>query len=204
MFATVNESAHQTPHRKRRQVIYAILPFFLLLLCLTGLNLVGQWSAEATSLAGESGGEITAVATPPSLTSSNLPATPSPTAPPPTTTPAPTPTPTLPPDAIIQLLGPPDGSVLNSGTPLSLYWNWPYSLDEGQIFVVYLGANGQETRVGALSEANMGQGYHWLIPPDELTVLGAEGVWQVRLEATPAGTVLLRSEQRSFRLLPSP
>jgi hypothetical protein len=86
--------------------------------------------------------------------------------------------------------------------PLSLYAGWSLPLTEDQTLVLYVQANGEETPVGALSEANMGQSYRWQIQPNQLADLGSEVSWQVRLEVATSGDVLLSSEQRQFRLLP--
>ncbi len=191
---------------KRRRAIYTVTPLLLLVLCLAAINLVPGWAGgQVAGPTGEARDEtVTAVSTTPSATLSasitQLPAATSTAVP--TTTPSPMPSPTLPPDALIQLLGPPEASVLSANTPLSLYWLWALPVNEGQALVVYLQANGQEVRAGALAEANMGAGYRWQISPDQLAALGEQVTWQVRLETVATGDVLLSSEPRTVRLLP--
>jgi hypothetical protein len=186
--------------RKRRQTIYAVLPLLLLLLCLGLVNLLPDDLGGTTAVTppspiiptSQNGGG-------PPLLALTTPAPPSPT-PTPTVTPTATPLPTLPPEAQITLLGPPDGSVLPASAAISLFWTWPLALREGESLVVYLLLGDEERPLSPLIEPNMGRGYYWQLPPAELSSLGDEFRWQVRLESE-TGPPLRLSETRAIRLL---
>lgn len=196
------QPAHMEPQPgRRRQVIYAIIPLIGLLLCLGVINLLPD--GEATGSIGTVAGTATAV---PDTGSPAALATLSPNAPAPTPTPLPTPTPrpTLPPEAAITLLGPPDGSVFPAAAPLPLYWTWPYPLLEDEYFAVYLLAAGSEEQLGVLPEPNLGDGYYWQIQPADLAGLSADLAWQIRLESTLADAPLLISAARTMRLIGNP
>jgi hypothetical protein len=201
----VNETAVPKPMSRRRRAIYVVMPLILLLLCLASINLAAWWQAaetEASLMTTES--EEPKGTPPPTAVSALATLPPTLSTPTPTFSPTPSPTlsPSLPSDAVIHLLGPPNGTVLNATVPLTLYAVWSPPLTEDQTLVLYVQANGEETPVGALSEANMGQSYRWQIQPDQWATLGTEVSWQVRLERVTTGDVLLSSEQRQFRLLP--
>ena len=186
---------------KTRRVIYTIMPLTLLLLCLGLFNFVADAPPEDAAVVVIGGGTAVPANTDPAALvtlappTATAPATPSPT---------PTPLPTLPPDAAITLLGPPDGSVFSPTALLSLYWTWPDPLREDQYFVVYLTGSGGEKRLGDLTEPNLGDGYHWQIQPADLTGLGADFTWQIRLESTLAAAAQLTSEARIVRLIGNP
>lgn len=190
---------------KRRQAIYATLPLLLLLFCLGLVNLlpgdgVGPTavlpltpsSINPTIAISQDGSVLLATAPPPSPTT------------PATATFTPTPLPTLPPEAQIELLGPPDDSVLPADAPVSLFWTWPLDLNEGQRFVVYLLVADEERPLPPLTEPNMGSGYHAQLQPADLSDLGSEFRWQVRLESDANTSPLRASDTRTLRLLSPP
>ncbi|MBK8985578.1 MAG: hypothetical protein IPM39_05785 [Chloroflexi bacterium] len=195
----MTQTTSQEPNlSKVQRVIYTIMPLFLLLLCLGVINFVSdEPAAEMAALV--TGGETAVPLTPIPAAS----ATPPPATTTPTVTPTPTPTalPTLPPEAAITLLGPPDGSVFSAATALSLYWAWPYPLREDQFFAIYLAGSGDERRLGELLEPNLGDNYYWQLRPSDLTGLGADLTWQIRLESTLLPAPQLTSGTRTIRLL---
>lgn len=174
-----------------QRVVYILMPLFLLLLFLGAINL---W-----------GGQETAVSLPPSP----VPATP------PTNTPTPTkaatanaatpltPTPTdqpaalLPTDDII-LLGPPAGSTFPINTTITLFWQWPHLLTDGQQFTVYWQQDAQIQLLGQLTEPNFGDLFQLQTTP---TIAG-NVLWWVSLETSIIQTKQIESSQRSLYIQP--
>lgn len=138
----------------------------------------------------------------PAVTKTTLP----PNAPTPFPTPPSTPTatpyrpPQFPPEAVIQLLGPPPGSLLPASRPVTFYWRWPLPLEEDQELALYLLQDGEEQRLGALSEPNLGALYQLQASPSSPGDAAVNLQWQVRLETTLAPDPLAVSERRPLLL----
>ncbi|MBP6469527.1 MAG: hypothetical protein KBE23_15705 [Chloroflexi bacterium] len=193
------QSSRELTLRKVKRIIYTIMPLALLLLCLGMINLLPTRPTTETNAGGAEGETAVAANTSSAALATLPPPTATPTA---TPLPSPTPLPTLPPEAAINLLGPPNGSVLSAAAPLSLYWTWPYPLRDDTAFAIYLTASGVEQKLGALGEPNLGDySYYWQIQPADLAGLSADLTWQIRLESTLAPTPLLSSETRTVQLI---
>jgi hypothetical protein len=193
------------PNKKRR-IIYALSPLLLLLFGLGLINLIISDGASRGSIVVPTAVSATIISSQPGggavpATSAPLLATAMPS---PAPTATATPLPALPPEARIQLLGPPDGSVLPAIFPISLFWAWPLELREGESLVVYLLLGEEERPLSALSEPNMGSSYQWQIQPADLAGLESEFRWQVRLESDFSAAALRTSDSRSLRLLSVP
>ncbi len=185
------------PDRRRRKLVRTLrVTAPLLFLCLT--LLVANWPFAQPPAAPI---PVAATAVSPAIFPA-LSATP--TAVPPTLTPTPTPTPlptaTLPPEAQIRLFGPPDAALFRAGDTLTVYWQWPYPLDEGRFFrIVFRSAEGEVT-LGEALEPNLGEMFFLQVPVSLLGQTGDSGQWQVQLLAA-SGQLLLSSEPRALRLL---
>lgn len=156
-----------------QRVVYILMPLILLLLFLGVIHL---W-----------GGEETAVSIPPSPTppaTPTSPPTPTETATGKATTPLPpTPTnqPTIPlPAGDITLLGPPASSTFPINTIITLFWQWPYPLTDGQQFSVYWQQGEQIQLLGQITEPNFGDLFQLQTRP---TIVG-NAVWWVVLDNT--------------------
>lgn len=122
-----------------------------------------------------------------------------------------TPTPTtvvssLPPEATIQLLGPPADSSFRLDDRISFYWDWPLALEANQRFAVYLRAGSDEWLLGVVESNNLGSAFRLSARPTELVSQPTQYEWQVRLELLSATgdnrpQVLRESEIRSLILL---
>ncbi len=110
------------------------------------------------------------------------------------------PTATIPPEATIHLLGPPEEALFRLTDTLSFYWQWPVPLAENQLFqVVLFTPNGQRI-LGQVLESNFGTQYnlHTVAHQTEGTESSAQ--WQVQLISTN-GEILHRSASRNIRFL---
>ncbi|RMG99564.1 MAG: hypothetical protein D6706_05265, partial [Chloroflexi bacterium] len=113
---------------------------------------------------------------------------------------APTPLPTLPPGAQIELLGPPPDTTWVGNQPVTFYWQWPYPLANNQQFVVVIQTNGEEQRLGAVDQPNLGTGYRL----QAVLPTNGELVWEVRLETKAALAPLISSERRILTIISPP
>jgi hypothetical protein len=112
---------------------------------------------------------------------------------------------TLPPDAAIQLLGPPQEGRFRLDDDISFYWRWPLPLQTGQRFAVYLRSGNEEWRLGVLEQNNLGSAYRLRAQPADFVSAPADYEWLVRLEtlvatANGAAQGLAASETRTLRL----
>lgn len=111
------------------------------------------------------------------------------------------PAPTIPPGAVVELIGPPAGSHFPVDASISFYWRWPFVLDENQQFVVYLLQDQQEILLGMLTEPNLGNDAYYLSGELAATAVQAGAVqWEVRLENAPGQIILATSERRGLLL----
>lgn len=182
--------------RKLMRTLRVTTPLLFLCLALLVVNWpFAQPPAAPTSVA------ATAVSPAISLIPSITPTAVLPTLTPvPTAMPTPLPTATLPPEAQIRLLGPPDGALFRAGDTLTFYWQWPFPLDEGRFFrVVFRSAEGEVT-LGEALEPNLGEMFFLQAPVSLLGQTAVAGQWQVQL-LTASGQLLLSSEPRALRLL---
>lgn len=176
---------------RRQQLVYRMTPLLFLIVCLGSINLLSRWSRQqslpvvAPTERAQPGTKVGAVKTA--------------VAPTPTQMPSPVPTPTLPPDAQIVLLGPPPTAVLPAALPISFYWTWPLPLGSDQQFGIYWLINGQETRLGAVNEPNLGDSYTFQhIFNDNI----GDGFWQVWLESTSSMQRIAGSSERPLVVQP--
>ncbi|MCP4425023.1 MAG: hypothetical protein GY803_11055 [Chloroflexi bacterium] len=191
---------------RRKKIIYTLIPLFALILCFGSINVIPRLTSGTV--------EPTRHLATPAIVSDSVAggeaqtAVP-PTLPIPTSTPTPSPpTPTLPPDAVIALLGPPPDSVFRLGDTISFYWDWPQPLSEDQRLFVYLLLGGQEILLGALEEPNSGATYRLQRNAMELVDTAVSAQWLVRLQSATNGTsadsqtALAESETRTLRFAP--
>lgn len=170
----------------------------LLFLCLVLLLL--NWPF-ALSPAGRLPVAETAVASPVSLAPAMTPTAVLPTPTPlPTATPTPVPTATLPPEAQIRLLGPPEDALFRPDDSVGFYWQWPFPLEEGRFFRVIFRSVAGEVVLGEVVGANLGELFFLSASVSQLGETAVNGQWQVQLIAA-SGQVLLSSEPRVLRVL---
>lgn len=204
----------RSQRRKRAATIFA--PFLFLLLLLAFINWVIPQKETEESLAlrettpapASPPGQGEAAPTdvqPPRVAQPTSTMEPSGT---PIDTPTPTATPYVPPtfpaDTRIELLGPPRESIFLAGDPVSLFWRWPFSLSPDQRFEVVILTNGQETELGDVGIANLGNAYTAQLPLANLASESTPLQWQVRLATSFSETPILASEQRTILVLNGP
>ncbi len=188
-----------TQFEKRKQVIYILAPLFLTIACLVFINITPRWLAAETPTSAAittNPQSTTAAVEPAEMAASSTPTSA------PIMTPTPPPLPTLPPGAVIELLGPPSGSSFRLVGTISFYWRWPAPLSEGQSLGIYVRLNGQELLLGQLDEPNVGQDYRWQVDVGTLTETAVSGQWFVRLQLPNEVNNLLESDPRIFNILP--
>lgn len=189
----------------KRQQLYIVAPFLLLIFCLGSLNLGRLLVAPATD-----GLVLTVTAVPPhtpAAIAATVGATPTPTQPPATTIRQASATPYTPPtysdNELIQLLGPPPDSTFAPDATISFYWQWPLPLNEDQVFEVYLLAEDEETLLGTVYEPNVGDSYRLHVDMSAVKVTAVPFQWQVRLKTNLRSQPLRASEQRFLMLFSS-
>ncbi len=154
----------------KKQILYILAPLIFVAVCLGVINfaplLLGETavSPSAVSENAEPTANVIDSAVP------GLETAVPPTQAPPTATPTPLPTPTIPPEAVITLLGPPTDSHFRAVDTISFYWHWPLPLSDDQQLAVYARVNGQDMALGTLSEANLGRDYR--LDQDAAAILG--------------------------------
>ncbi|HEX6383848.1 MAG TPA: PKD domain-containing protein [Anaerolineae bacterium] len=89
------------------------------------------------------------------------------------------------------------------GDAVTYSWNWPAPLQPGQQFVVYLAANGKTTRLGSVTQPQVGSYYVLEAAASDVGVDDGLYEWQVKLEDDVRNS-LAESERRSIKLLPDP
>jgi hypothetical protein len=201
-------------HQRRRwpQILRILAPFWLLLLCLGALQLAPSISTSRNitpvvssstpapppaTLFPETTPSVAMAATAALTTATQAPAAAL------SPTPSTTATPPIPPEAQIQLLGPPAKSVLDISETASFYWLWPIALADDQAFAVYVFVEGQPYLLGQIDEPNMGQAYRLHFVLQDLAPSAVAIEWQVVLMTVPDGTVIRQSELRSLNLSPT-
>jgi hypothetical protein len=120
---------------------------------------------------------------------------------PPAPRPTPASTPETSPTAAITLLGPPDNSLLRAQDTLTVYWTWPLPLSDDQLFKLYLRQADQETLVGVLEEANMGQAYRLTLSGADIPSGEGPVQWLVKLESSLSDQPLISSTPRTILVL---
>ncbi|MEZ4512736.1 MAG: hypothetical protein R3C62_12735 [Chloroflexota bacterium] len=173
-----------------QRIVYILMPLLLLLLF---LGLINLWPATETAVSPPTPAPPPTLTTPPTPTTVATAETA--VSPPPTATSQPVST--LPPGDIT-LLGPPAGSTFPVNTPITLFWQWPHPLTEGQQFNVYWQQDGQTRLLGQLDEPNFGNLYQFQTTP---TTAG-NTVWWVTLEISTIKSAQVESLQRSLSILP--
>ena len=192
---------------RKRQQLYILAPFLLLVFCLGSLN-VGHWLISrpletevmvTTAVPYTTRTPILSLTNPPPTTTAVLP----------TITPTPQPLPTLytPPiysdDTIIQLLGPPTDSTFAAEATVSFYWQWPLALSEDQFFAVTLLTEDGVQIVGTVHEPNVGDHYRLHMRLEDVGRTAVSLQWQVTLSTTFTPQPLRTSETRSLQILES-
>lgn len=100
----------------------------------------------------------------------------------------------------ISLLGPPAGSQFRQGDTVTLYWDWPGTLQEGWRFALYIGNAGGQTLVGTAEAGNLGTLQQAAVVLESGSVDGGEAQWWVAVEDATAGTIAT-SERRVIVVL---
>ncbi|KAA3660876.1 MAG: hypothetical protein DWQ04_18135 [Chloroflexi bacterium] len=193
------------PTQTRWRILYTLAPLLLLIICLVGINLLNGWYQQTilkndggveTAVLDQQPNQPTAIA-PPTLAQTL-------TTPLPTIIPTPSATPyilpTLPSEAQIQLLGPPEDSVFSKNQSLSFYWEWPLPLTEDQSFTVTLLVDDQLYDFGSVIEPNLGLSYRWQLSPASIPNPTETIQWQIQLFSQNSDTPLIVSERRTFSL----
>jgi len=190
---------------KKKQSIYILLPFFLLVICFGAINLFPVNSASPKPISITS----TPVNIPEQIVQVQptefIEATPtSSTTPLPTPTLLPSPTPNfisqIPLGIDISLLGPPTGSIFPLSSQISFYWTWPIPLEDNQTFAIYLYANDQEYNVGTRDKPDLGTVYHFSATVKDIFQDANIVYWQIQLIAPQSATILIESEIRTINL----
>ncbi len=185
--------------QRLKQKIYIVMPLFFLILCLGLFNFAPRWIENApvtpTTLPVASNGDRiidTGTAVPPS--------------PFPTPTLIPTPYPTLPPEAMITLLGPPQDGRFQSTDTITFYWAWPIPLLKDQQMSIYARLDGQDTLLGSLDEPNLGHTFRLHVDGQALADIAAESrsvQWFIQLQSTEQPHLqLAESEVRTLNIMP--
>lgn len=183
-----------------RRLLHILTPLLLLMACIAIINLAPVWPAKSATARTATPTTTSAAANAPGTTPTPAPtatavSAPSPTTPPPTATPRPT----LPADAVVTLLGPPEAAVFATAGAITFYWTWPLPLAADERFRLYLLTANGEQRVAELAEPNVGRGYRADVRPAALDETAAPIGWQVHLE-TIAGQRLTSSSARTLTL----
>lgn len=182
------------PHRWQ-QVLYILAPFFLLLVCLGFINFVPDRLTAVPTPTLQSKTQETTVS--PATATNTLPTATIPS------TPTVIPTATLPPDAVIELLGPPAGSSFRRSDTISFYADWPLPLTGSQQLAAYIRIDGQSPiLLGTLEEPNVGQRYRWQMNIGEMVETAVTLEWWVQLQADTGLPPLLSSTSRQVTVLP--
>lgn len=196
----------QDPHQRRpnrfTRFIYIFAPFLLLLAAVVALN----WEALTTrSPIATTAGVTTAVVQQPvrpdssaTLAATSAAAT---AVDPPQPTATAVPLPTIAPDAIIQLVGPPQDSLFAEDTAVAFYWNWSLELPDTTEFMLTITSTDTQIDLPVGSDPNLGLGYRVTLPPGTLSP--GEYSWTVRLIAVDGSEVLRESETRPFTIIPA-
>ena len=193
----INEEENaKTP--RWQQVLYFLAPFFLLSACFGLINFIPAKLTAVTTATPQSGNETTLVtaisptSTPDSFSIAAI-----------SPTPATIPTATLPPDAVIELLGPPAGSSFRRNDTISFFADWSSPLTESQQLAAYIRINDQPPiLLGVLEEPNIGQRYRWQTNIGEVAGTAVSLEWWVQLQTSRTASPLLTSASRPVTLLP--
>jgi hypothetical protein len=180
--------------RRWQQVLYILAPFFLLLVCLGLINVVPNLFTAVSTATPQperaTTGE-TAIATNVASTATLSP------------TPTPVPTATLPPNTVIELLGPPPDSGFRRSDTISFYADWPLPLTESQQLAAYVRFDGQAPiLLSILEEPNVGQRYRWQMDVGEIVETAVSLEWWVQLQTDNNAPPLLSSTPRQVTILP--
>ncbi len=101
----------------------------------------------------------------------------------------------------VLLLGPPPDSLFTTGSGISFYWQWPGELEEGQSFVVQVGADGQWREIGRVDGVNLGQLYRVTVDSGAVGLEAGSFQWQVVLESAAGGNGQIVAPPRSFTIV---
>lgn len=189
---------------QRQRTLYRFTPFLLLLILLGIINLAPRLGPSFMPARPTHTPPPTPSQPSPTLTARQTAvfATTTFTPPPTPSNPGtPTPSPVQPTPAPISLLGPPAHSRFQPGQLITFYWTWPGSLQETQQFSVYWLREGELILLGSLPAPNLGQTVYRLTA--SIPESGAFA-WQVRLETTPSGELILAGETRPLTILSPP
>ncbi len=121
-----------------------------------------------------------------------------------TTTVVPTnmPQPTIPPDAFIQLVGPPAESEFFDENNVSFYWYWPLPLTENQQFTLLLVNEVQDQqRIATINSTNLGQSYFINLEVPVVSDEFSPVFWQIQLEQISTEEILVQSPLRSISFI---
>lgn len=189
----MTDARRRRPDRFRR-IIYIFTPFALLLLLFAGLN----WNMLSVSRSAPTASQRPQVATavPGEPNSSGESAVPAATDVPPTATAVPLPT--LPPNATIELVGPPADSTFAAESEIVFFWTWPAPLPEAYRFELQIASDGGTTSILAGNEPNLGLGYRAALPAGSLAA--GSYAWSIRIVQGEGSDALQESESRPLTL----
>lgn len=180
----------------RKRFIYSIMPLLLTIAVIVTLNLMNQ-PARTVQTATEN-----SVAAPTQLSITSA----TPTRPPilqatilPSPTPTITPLPTLPTGAAIDLVGPPDESILPTNGRITFIWTYSEPLEPGQELVFTLQHNDTILATSSLTRPNFGNAYQISLDVSELAEVET-AVWHVHLQWKMEKVPLVRSENRTMTI----
>jgi hypothetical protein len=109
----------------------------------------------------------------------------------------------LPPDAVIELLGPPAASSFRRSDTISFYANWPLPLTDSQQLAAYIRIDDQPMiLLDTLEESNIGRLYRWQINIGAMAETAVSLEWWVQLQTGSNTPPLLTSASRSVTILP--
>ncbi|MCP5095446.1 MAG: hypothetical protein GY943_07835, partial [Chloroflexi bacterium] len=144
------------PQSRTKRMIYAFLPFSLLLLIVSMINLISWWQAvQRVDIVANTAVATTVAVAVKTAVSVQPTQPPTPTNSPSTATPHPT----YPLTAHITLVGPPNNSILPDTENVSFYWTFPSPVYEGDYFSLFIINDTQEAHIATIFEPNRGSTY---------------------------------------------
>ncbi len=186
------------PRSRIKRTIYALLPFVLLLIIVSVINLISWWQAvQRMKVVTETAVATSVVVDVETAVSVHPTQPPTPTNSPPTATPHPT----YPLTAHITLAGPPNNSILPDTESVSFYWTFPSLVYEGDYFSLFIINDTQEAHIATIFEPNLGSTYRITVSAEELRNATGQIQWLIRLKNDLETAPLRTSEVRTFTFL---
>ncbi|NCF65633.1 MAG: protein kinase [Chloroflexi bacterium] len=110
-------------------------------------------------------------------------------------------------ETTVPVFGPPADQAFSSEDNISFAWVWLTSPEESEAFSVYVSAEdeqGESILVGVASEPDNASLYLLESNAGDLNISAGSYVWQVRLEDTISGDIIVESDPRRFIIIEDP